>query len=173
MHLQGSHWPGKPGKVREKNCGQGKVSEFYFLSWSQGKVRDFFQMPISMKICCFCRWSIMMVTVFTNMKVHMWIFNNIFIVWQVLHQQHLKYNTDIIWNELFQTLRFVWYIYSEISLEVREKSGKIGICFQIFCGNPESYGRKLYRYLCNVSSCFRNTGWSTFNGVEHVILCND
>jgi hypothetical protein len=29
IDIQGSHCPGKPGKVREKNGGQGKVGEFF------------------------------------------------------------------------------------------------------------------------------------------------
>ena len=32
----------------------------------------------------------------------------------MLHQQHLKYNTDITWNELFQTLGFVGYVYIHV-----------------------------------------------------------
>ena len=74
---------GKKIMVREKS---GKSQGILFWAKSQGKVREFcFKLPIAMKICCYsCRLSRMFVTVFTNMKVHMWIFH----CFQVLHQQH-------------------------------------------------------------------------------------
>ena len=168
VHLQAAHWPARPGKVREKKCIQGKVRKFCFLSKSQG----FFLNADCHDFCCFsCRLSRMFVAVFTNMKVYMWIFKIFFYYFQVLHQQHLKYNTDIIWNELFQTLGFVWYIYNtwidnqlsiKWSWKFLWKSGKSqGIVFFKFLVGTWPCGRKLYRYFCNVSGCFRNTGWST------------
>ena len=88
---------------REKNNGQGKVREFYFGP----KVREFcFKLPIAMKICCYsCRLSRMFVTVFTNMKVHMWILKRIFVFF-IVFKCYIK---------LFQTTRFVWYIYIRYS----------------------------------------------------------
>ena len=96
VHIwQGSHrvWKtGKTGKkimVREKS---GKSQGILFWAKSQGKVREFcFKLLIAMKLCCYsCRLSRMFVTVFTNMKVHMWILKNFCILhgFQVLHQQH-------------------------------------------------------------------------------------
>ena len=102
---QGSHrvWKtGKTGKqimVMEKS---GKSQGILFWAKSQGKVREFcFKLPIAIKICCYsCRLSRMFVTVFTNMKVHMWIFLGFFVFFIVFkcYISNIKYNTYIIWN---------------------------------------------------------------------------
>ena len=95
-HEQGSHrvWKtGKTGKkimVREKS---GKSQGIFILGQKSGKKSGnfCFKLVIAMKICCYsCRLSRMFVTVFTNMKVHMWILKNFCILrcFQVLHQQH-------------------------------------------------------------------------------------
>ena len=146
--------------------GQGKVREFDFFL----KVRDFFKMPISIKICCYCRLSRMFVTVFTNMKVHMSIFNNVLLcssVTSATFKIRYRYHTEWRISDAGICLIYLHMIWIDNQLSIKWsgkflcKSGKNqGIFFQMFGRGP--CGRKLYGYFGYVSSCFRNTGWSTF-----------
>ena len=93
-------------------------------------------------------------TVFTNMKVHMWILKNfcIFSLFSsvtsaALNTIHISYgisyfrhrdSSDIFTYDIARQ-SIVDKMVREISLEVREKSGKSqGILFSHLCGNPES-----------------------------------
>ena len=123
--------------VREKS---GKSQGILFWAKSQGKVREFcFKLPIAMKICCYsCRLSRMFVTVFTNMKVHMWILkklyfslfssatsaalNTIQISYGISYFRH-RDSSDIFTCDIARQ-SVVDKMVREISLEVREKSGK-------------------------------------------------
>ena len=162
--------------VREKS---GKSQGILFWAKSQGKVREFcFKMPIAMKICCYsCRLSRMFVTIFTNMKVHIWIFfgflyfslfsnvtsaalNTIQISYGISYFRH-RDSSDIFTYDIAQQ-SVVDKMVREISLEVREKSGKSqGILFSHLCGNPvitnTGHCRRLYTRYTQLYVGPRNT----------------
>ena len=128
---------------REKNNGRGKVREFYFGP----KVREFcFKLPIAMKICCYsCRLSRMFVTVFTNVKVHMYVnfkeylyvslfssvtsaaLNTIQISYGITYFRHRDSSDIFTYDIAGQSV--VDKMVREISLEVREKSGNFVFTF--------------------------------------------
>ena len=104
---------GKQGKQGENN-GQGKVRAFYFGPKVREKSGNFV-------LICRLPWQFAVILVdyqeCLSRYSPMWKCTRIFVFFIVFkcYISSIKYNTDIIWNELFQTPGFVWYIYIQYS----------------------------------------------------------